>query len=232
MTQDNTENQPKRVDSRSVTWAAILYPDSLPADWESILDGFMVPALVSPLHDRDINADGEPKKPHRHLLLHFSTKKSITQVRSLLEPLNGSQPQRINDFRSYARYLCHLDNPSKAQYSRDDVLAFSGLDYASIVGTSADRMQGIGEMMAFCRDNCIYSFAMLCDYARDNRSDWFRLLCDNSAHIMGEFVKSLQWEAKNGGGCGDWGAESASRAPVTTSAYVFASPAQELGSVV
>ena len=204
MTQHETENQPginpdkkPAKDGRSYTWAAILYRESLPENWQQYLEDCMVPGFISPEHTLDLNPTGEPKKPHFHLLLKFATKKSYAQVSGLLEPLNGSAPQRINDFRSYARYLCHLDNPSKAQYEREQVISLCGLVYDDVVGTSADRLAGIHEMMSFCNDNALYSFAELCDYAAENRRDWFRLLCDNSAHIMVEYLKSKTWTAES-----------------------------------
>lgn len=203
MTQPETENQPGTnatrkapKDNRSLTWAAVLYPESLPENWQDILRELMVPAFISPLHDRDVNATGEPKKPHYHLLLKFATKKSYSQVSGLLEPLNGAAPQRINDFRSYARYLCHLDNPEKAAYDRELVVSLCGLDYAETVGTSADRLVGIREMMDWCNEFNVFSFSELCDFAAVNRSDWFRLLCDNSAHIMTAYLKSRLWSAE------------------------------------
>ena len=38
-------------------FATVVYPESAPADWLTVLDSLHVPAFVSPLHDADVNAD-------------------------------------------------------------------------------------------------------------------------------------------------------------------------------
>ena len=37
------------------------------------------------------------------------------------------------------RYLCHLDDPQKAQYSQVDVQCIGGLDYSKITTTDEDE---------------------------------------------------------------------------------------------
>ena len=51
--------------------AGILYTDSAPADWQDRIANLHMMALVSPLHDSDVQADGSPKKPHYHVMLIF-----------------------------------------------------------------------------------------------------------------------------------------------------------------
>ena len=81
------------------------------------LDQLHVAALISPLHDKDTNPSGEPKKPHYHVLLMFEGVKDYeTQVKPIFAEIGGVGREMVNSARGYARYLCHLDNPEKAQY--------------------------------------------------------------------------------------------------------------------
>lgn len=41
--------------------AGILYTESAPADWKERIANLHMMALVSPLHDSDVQADGSPK---------------------------------------------------------------------------------------------------------------------------------------------------------------------------
>ena len=41
--------------------AGILYPESASADWQNKIADLHMMALVSPLHDSDVQADGSPK---------------------------------------------------------------------------------------------------------------------------------------------------------------------------
>ena len=64
----------KRV-GRTRNFATVVYPDSAPADWKEKLDQLHVAAFISPLHDKDINPNGEPKKAHYHVLVMFEGQK-------------------------------------------------------------------------------------------------------------------------------------------------------------
>ena len=66
-------------DTRTRVWTFLVYPDSAPENWRDLLDEQHIEFIVSPLHDRDINPTGEPKKPHWHLMLTFEGKKSYEQ---------------------------------------------------------------------------------------------------------------------------------------------------------
>lgn len=52
---------------RTRNWATVVYPESAPDDWIMKLQEQCVPALISLLHDKDINADGTRKKEHYHV---------------------------------------------------------------------------------------------------------------------------------------------------------------------
>lgn len=177
-------------------FATVVYPDSenTPESWRSILEQFKVPVLISPFHDQDFNVTGEPKKPHYHVLIMFEGMKSKDQVRELFDQIGGVGLETVNSLRGYARYLCHLDNPDKHQYCPSDVLQLSGVDYLEIIGLPSDKYEMIGEMIDFCQAEAIFSYAALLIYARSNRNDWFRILCDSGTIVMKEFLKSLRWQ--------------------------------------
>ncbi|MDU7039740.1 MAG: Rep family protein, partial [Lactococcus lactis] len=64
----------KKKDTRTRNWTFFVYPESAPSNWREILDSYHVPWIESPLHDKDVNSDGEIKKAHWHVLLMFSSK--------------------------------------------------------------------------------------------------------------------------------------------------------------
>lgn len=190
--QQDTKKEPKR-DNRGRNFATIVYPDSAPENWQEILAGLFVPAFISPLHDKDLNPTGEPKKPHWHVMLMFEGKKSDEQVREMFAQIGGVGLDKVNSIRGYARYLCHMDNPEKAQYAPEEVRALCGADYTGIIGLVTDKYKAIGEMIDFCEDNGIISYSELLKYCRMERYDWFRVLCDNGTLVMKEFLKSKAW---------------------------------------
>lgn len=187
----------KKTDSRFRNFATIVYPESAPANWQDILEETFIPAFISPLHDKDINPTGEPKKPHYHVVLMFDGKKSLDQVKEITATFGGVGCEKVNSIRGYARYLCHLDNPEKAQYEQGSVRSLGGADYIGTIGLVIDKYKAIGEMIDFCKEYNIYSYSNLLEYCRVERFDWFRVLCDNGTVVMKEYLKSRSWT--NGG---------------------------------
>lgn len=186
-------------EKRKRNWAFVVYPDSAPDNWREMLHEMLVPGFISPLHDADENADGEKKKPHWHVMLTFKGLKSFDQVKEITEALNAPAPQECKDVRAYARYLCHLDNPEKAQYQISDVESLGGADYLDKIKCAADTDTALSEMMDWCVEQGCYSFYRLSNYARKNRSDWFRVITSSRTVFLTAWLKSMEWEAKNGG---------------------------------
>lgn len=179
---------------RTRNFATVVYPESAPQDWLEKLADLKIEALVSPLHDKDKNPDGEPKKAHYHVILMFETVKTTEQVKEITEKIGGVGVEKINSLRGYARYLIHADNPEKAQYNKADIKQFGGVDYESICSLASDKYAAIREMIQYCTTNEIISYADLLRYAAEQNENWFRCLCDNGTVVMKEFLKSLAWE--------------------------------------
>lgn len=71
----------KSNEKRTRNWWFVLYPDSAPNNWKAILNDLHIQYYVSPLHDKDINPDGEMKKPHWHVIVTFEGIKAILKSR-------------------------------------------------------------------------------------------------------------------------------------------------------
>lgn len=187
---DKSSNKATR---RTRNYATVVYTDSAPEDWQEILSSKMIPAFISPLHDKDINPYGEPKKPHYHVILMFDSLKTKEQAIEIFNLIGGVGCEAINSIRGYARYLCHLDNPEKAQYDQEMVRSMCGADYPSVIGLVIDKYKAIKEMIMFCKTNCIYSYSDLLEYCMEEKFEWFRILCDNGTYVMKEYLKSKSW---------------------------------------
>lgn len=183
----------KNATKRTRNFATVVYPESAPENWESILSEQFVPAFISPLHDKDINPGGEPKKPHHHVMIMFDSVKTRDQAQDIFNLIGGVGCEVVQSFRGYARYLCHLDNPEKAQYAVETVRSMCGADYTGAIGLVTDKYKAIGEIIDFCIDQDVYSFSELLEYARMERFDWFRVLCDNGTVVVKEYLKSRSW---------------------------------------
>lgn len=184
----------KTKDTRSKNWTIVQYDDSSPADWRDIINDMHIEWIESPIHDKDLNADGEVKKSHRHIMLMFGSLKSYDQVRELADKLNCPSPQKCHNSKAMVRYMAHLDNPEKAQYDIAEIRGYGGVDISELLRPSAsERYNIIRDMMNFVRAENITEFQDLMDFAMTNKFDeWFPLLCDNSSIVMINYIKSVR----------------------------------------
>ena len=179
---------------RTKTWATIVYSESAPPNWIEILKEQHIPAFVSPKHDKDLTDDGTLKKEHYHVMLLFEGLKSVEQAKEVFEKIGGVGVELVNCTRAYARYLCHLDNPDKVQYDANEVISIAGADYTEMLNTSPNTYTIIAEIIEYCQQNDIDSYAYILLYAKNNRSDWFKVLCDCGTLLIVHFLKSKLWE--------------------------------------
>ena len=182
--------------ARTRNYATVVYPESAPENWLDILRDMKFNALVSPLHDSDVNPDGEVKKAHYHVMFMFDSVKSRDQAEQVASAIGGVGLETVNAVRGYARYLCHLDNPEKHQYSPEDVLSIGSEDYYALISLPSDKYGHIKEMIAWCEENQNYYYSDLLRYAMSEREDWFRTLCDNGTYVMKEFLKAENFKRK------------------------------------
>lgn len=199
MSEKDKKYDAKRAGTRFRNWTFLVYPESVSENWRDTLDQLCIKWCESPLHDKDLNENGEPKKPHVHILLTFNNVKTYEAVSKITESINGTIPQHVQSVQGMVRYFAHLDNPSKFQYNVSDIVAHCNFDLAlALKANTSTRYALIRDMRNFIRENNIIHFSDLVDYAIENEYEsWFPLLCDNSAFILKEYIKSIWRKSAN-----------------------------------
>lgn len=191
----------KNVKKRN--WAFVLYPESAPKNWKEMLAQSGVQCAISPLHDRDVNPTGEPKKPHYHVILVYGNPTTYSNVKSLTNGRLGQTiPQPLEQVQGYYRYLTHDDNPEKAQYSKNDIEHLNGFDIREFVELSKSEVIRIKrEIQAFIRDNQIYEYADLMDLLMDageEMADHYEVAANNTV-FFDRYLSSRRFRAAGGG---------------------------------
>lgn len=77
----------KRRGTRHRGWVWVAYPESIADDWREALVNEGVPTYVSPLHDRDVNGNGVPKKPHYHGLMLWDSPTTYEIARAIADAI-------------------------------------------------------------------------------------------------------------------------------------------------
>lgn len=156
---------------RTRNYATVIYDDKC----IDKINELHIPCFISPWHDNDVNATGEKKKPHRHVLFNFDSVKSIEQVRDVVDLIGGVGCEQVDSNRAYARYLCHLDNPEKAHYDINDVISIGGLDYIDLINSVASVYATLDDIIDYLLKNNVISLREFIIYCQDI-PDWWSCL--------------------------------------------------------
>lgn len=175
--------------ARTKYWTGILYEEHVP-DFET---GCKVSFVSSPWHA----SDDEDLKPHKHVIGIFDSLKSSKQAHDALPGL--VRIQEVHDFRTFCRYLIHLDQPEKEQFvgTPESLLTFSGDDsikkrvlkcFESKQGTSKEYMK-IHEII---KDNDLLYYDDLCDCLAVFDEELFEFACRHNSHFRAYLVARAQ----------------------------------------
>ena len=190
----------KNVKKRN--WAMVLYPESAPEDWREQLRLSGLQVAISPLHDKDVNADGEPKKAHHHVILVYGSPTTYNNVKALCDRLNQPIPQPLEQVRGYYRYLTHEDNPEKAQYSKSDIQTLNGFDIREFVElTKSEVTKAKREILQLIRDNSITEYVDLIDILMDGgegTADMFDVASNNTLFFKAYLTSQWRRQAAPG----------------------------------
>lgn len=172
-------------------WAFILYPESAPFNWRDMLQETGCQFAISPLHDKDINADNTEKKPHYHIIVCYDGPTSYNVICRITEMVNATIPQPLEQIRGYYRYFTHLDNPEKYQYNQEDISTINGFDINNYIEmTYTEVSQIIISLQHLIRDNNITEYSDLLDMLLDNdlREMWD--VARNHTFLLDKYITS------------------------------------------
>lgn len=173
-------------------WTMILYADSCSKDWEEYLISTGVPFSYA-YHDKDITEEGQPKKPHYHLLLCFDGPITLNNVNNYAKRIGVANDivQPVGSVRGIVRYFCHKDNPEKYQYSDDVVQCRNGFDISDYFSITLTQQKNIKRnIIKYIQDNEIEEYADLIDTLMyENLDDMFDIASQNTFFFT-QYIKS------------------------------------------
>ncbi len=175
-------------------WTFIVYPESAPKAWREILDDTHLRWVESPLHDRDVNPDGEIKKAHWHILLSYDGPVNLVAVKKLTDKLNAPNPQKISSSKGLVRYMAHLDNPEKFQYPVADIKGHNGADIAAYFElTATNKLAIMKEIVRYIYENGVDNYSDFLMFCIENRDDWFDVAINSNTIAINKMIDAV-WQ--------------------------------------
>ncbi|KPJ23262.1 replication protein [Streptococcus phocae] len=121
----------------------LLYPESIPDDWEIKLELLDIPMAISPLHDKDVDKkNGGFKKPHYHVIYVAKNPVTAESVRLRIKRTLGDKSLSIvqivrKSMENMYLYLTHESKDAVAKkkhvYPKSDIQLLSNFDISRYV---------------------------------------------------------------------------------------------------
>lgn len=117
----------------------LLYPESIPEDWEMKLESIGVPIAISPLHDKDLsNVEGQKyKKAHYHVIYVAKNPVTADSVRNRIQRTLGKKSVAmvqivVQSMENMYLYLTHESKDAIAKnkhiYDKQDIKLLNNFD--------------------------------------------------------------------------------------------------------
>lgn len=186
----------KTIKSRAFWF--VVYPDSVIDNWKELIKDYHISFMVSPLHDKDVNADGTIKKAHYHVILIFPNTTTPTLANEICSAVNGVRPPNDRFFAcssisSCARYLIHRDDADKFQYDANDVFCYGDISYLEAMASNYEVNNTIEEMKYFIEIHRIVSIPLFNAFCRDNNPEWSYILNSQHSIKIERHIKSMNF---------------------------------------
>lgn len=175
----------------------LLYPESIPENWQEQLESLGVSMAVSPLHDKDKNSDGTLKKPHYHVIYIARNPVTIESVRKKIKRKLGNSSvahiEIIDHIKGSYEYLTHESKDAKAKnkhvYDKKDILHINDFDIDRYVTLDESQKKELRNQLLDLVNHCgIVNMKELAafldwrgqDYGITNQRDVVDVIASNS----------------------------------------------------
>lgn len=197
---------------RAYWWTFLLYEDSTPKSWLSILESSGA-QICYIKHDQDTwdkdvidgenikYAKGDPKKPHYHVLLRWDNAKSWRQMYNYFRILGTSHFEIVKTPKHAFLYLTHETDDARKHHKH--LYAVSDIQYinssqenfesfARISGKSCDTGDLV-ELFELIRSNLFFEICDLIDFLLDNgRMDLIEICSGKQGFCIQSYITSFR----------------------------------------
>ena len=153
-------------------WWAVLWLENLPKGWQIALADLIQLPFAYVIHDKDLDKEGDNRKPHIHLIIAFPNTTTYKHAMEVFRLIAGDKAvntcQAIVNIRHAYNYLIHdtdsCRDAGKHQYDARERVCGNGFDIGFYEQVSQqDKQAKLREILDFTRDNMLTNMAEFWD---------------------------------------------------------------------
>lgn len=181
---------------KSRTWGIVVYPESAPENWLELIEETYLAFAVSPLHDKDVNPDGEIKKSHWHVILTWDGPVTQSAANKLADKISAPQPIKLESVKGAYRYFTHKDNPEKYQYDEKEIRLFNGFDISNHIAlTKEEKYEALSRIIDIIENKQFVEYYDLVLHLRTVDYTLYKVACDNT-NMLTAMLRSVRHKTR------------------------------------
>jgi len=187
------ENQ---KDIKKKYWGTIIYEESVSKDYIDILNDTHLQIAISPIHDKDIEKNGETKKAHRHVLVCYESATTESNFRKdIVDKIKSVGAEPIKSKVGYYEYLTHKNEENKAHYNEEDIIKLNGFKITENEERMSYKQIEIykREIIKIIKTLDIHEYANLIDYLDENNLIEFLEVASNKTVFFTGYINSRRY---------------------------------------
>ena len=182
------------------TWTFILYPESATKDWLLGLEASKKGFMVSPVHDKDTDNDGNVKKAHYHVVISDPRGMSYNTAQKISARIGGVRPETVKSEKGMKDYLTHKGDEGKYQYNPSDIVYGNGLNEESF--ENDDSVDDIVSLFLYIASKGFTEYSDLIDdlVADEDKRALFECAV-SKAYAVQTYLRSVGCKVRSDDGC-------------------------------
>lgn len=190
----------KHKDAKTRAWTFIIWEDSTDVEQFKVAIKSQSRLGVRALyirHDRDVRANGEPKKVHWHIILIWDNSTTFNNALKTAQAVSNTKYiEPVRSLVGATRYLIHMDDPDKYQYDKDEVQTVGDVDFSELIESSRNDRIELKAMCEYIRDNGITHFDTFAYYCMNKNLEWFRILSERNTFFFKNLIQAQHFRLK------------------------------------
>lgn len=181
-------------------WTAVLYPESMIADWKEEIDYILQNPFAYCVHDRCVTQLREKRKEHVHIVVVFPNTTTYKNAYNLFSELcvEGVEPHKIEAVRNIRYmydYLVHNTQDAmrkhKVLYHLNERITGNGFDIGAYeqIGV-ADKRRMCKELCEVILDNQFVNFGDFFDFVNANFDENYFEVIQTHSGLFERLTKS------------------------------------------
>lgn len=172
-------------------WTFLVYLDSAPKNWRELLNDTNVSLAISPIHDQDLNENGELKKAHYHIIIAFNNTTTYNNALEIAKLCNANIIKKVYSMSAIYEYLTHSNEKDKHHYDVNNIILMNNFNLNEYDETTrkSEELNDFKSLINIIINNNITKLSQLFELISNSNNDNLFKILKSNAYLINCLIK-------------------------------------------